>query len=292
MAHRIEVAVPPGREDAAGQSLRRQIAEDLHIGADEVRVVRVYTIAAPLSEDELERARNELFTDPVTEISALDQSMSRDFDFLVEVGFRPGVTDNVGKSAKEGIEDLLGRKLADQEKVFTSARYAFRGVTREEAERIAQGTLANNLIEQWTLKSAEEMRDHGDAALLPLPVVTDVSDATVREIDLDLKDDALMALSREMVLALDLGEMQAIRDHYKNEVTRSTRVRLGMPADPTDIEVEILAQTWSEHCKHKIFASPIDVVVAPTAQQPRSMKACSTASSGALHRSGGRCTRG
>jgi len=258
MARRIEVAVPAGRQDAAGESLRRQIEEDLHIAASDVRVVRVYTIAAPLSEDELERARLELFTDPVTEESGLDQSMARDFDFLVEVGFRPGVTDNVGKSAKEGIEDLLGRKLADEEKVFTSAKYAFRGVTREEAERIAKGSLANDLIEQWTLKSADEMRDHGDAALLPLPVVTDVSDATVREINLDLDDAALMTLSRQMVLALDLAEMRAIRNHYNDEVTRATRCRLGMPVDPTDIEIEILAQTWSEHCKHKIFTATIE----------------------------------
>ncbi|MBI1319660.1 MAG: phosphoribosylformylglycinamidine synthase [Candidatus Hydrogenedens sp.] len=258
MAHRIEVAVPPGQPDAAGASLRRQIEEDLHIHASDVRVIRVYTIDAPLSADELERARTELFTDPIIEQSAIEHSLARDFDFLVEVGFRPGVTDNVGKSAKQGIEDLLGRSLAYEHKVYTSARFAFSGITRDEAERVAKGVLANNLIQQWALKSREEMAAAGDAPLLGLPIVTDTSDATVHEIDLEIDDDALMRLSREGVLALELAEMHAIQGYYRDAAVRAAREALGLPPRPTDIELEILAQTWSEHCKHKIFAATID----------------------------------
>ena len=59
-------------------------------------------------------------------------------------------------------------------------------------------------------------------------------------------------------MALNLEEMQAIQSHYRNDEIRKSRNSVGIVADkPTDVELECLAQTWSEHCKHKIFASKI-----------------------------------
>src|SRR5436190_345510 len=62
-----------------------------------------------------------------------------------------------------------------------------------------------------------------------------------------LSDDELVALSRRRLLSLDLNEMRAIRDFYQ-QVGRA----------PTDVELETLAQTWSEHCVHKTFRAEID----------------------------------
>ena len=88
--------------------------------------------------------------------------------------------------------------------------------------------------------------------------MTDRSDPEVPTIDLERSDDALMALSRDMMLALDLREMQAIRDYYRRMDVQRSRASLGLSREPTDIELEILAQTWSEHCKHKIFNAEIE----------------------------------
>ncbi|MCC6143850.1 MAG: phosphoribosylformylglycinamidine synthase subunit PurS [Candidatus Hydrogenedentes bacterium] len=259
MPDRVLVAMKPGLRDPAGEAVKSQLAEDLHLHVEDVRVIDVYTINAALSADELEAVRAELFTDPVIQDSAVDRELAGDFDFLVEVGFRPGVTDNVGKSSAEGVSDVIGRKLGEGEGVFKSTQYALRGgVDRETCEHIARDLLANELIQRWSIVSAEELAERKGAPLLDLPIVTDRSEVTVHEINLEVDDDALLQLSRDMMLALDLREMQAIQVYYRNPEVRDERSRMGLPQKPTDIELEILAQTWSEHCKHKIFAAEIE----------------------------------
>lgn len=251
--NRIEVVMKPSLPDPAGDAVRSRIREDLGISLDNARVIDVYTINADLSNDELEQVRQELFTDPIIQESGLNRSLARDYDCLIEVGFLPGVTDNVGRSSREGVQDTLGRALGPDESVYKSTVYALRGADKATAERIASDMLANELIEQFAVRTAEEMRELDGKPLLALPVVRQQSDSSVHEVSLDLPDDGLAAMSRERMLALDLGEMHAIRDHYAREDVRALRVRAGLPATPTDIELEILAQTWSEHCKHKIF---------------------------------------
>ncbi len=258
MANRIEVAMKRGRPDPAGAAVRAQLQEDLHITVDDVRVLDVYTLNAALTADELEKVRAELFTDPIIQESAVDTAVAENFDFVIEVGFLPGVTDNVGKSSVEGVQDTLGRMLAPGEAIYKSTQYVLRGVSHENAERIARRALANELIEQWVVKSADELAALQGGSLLGLPVVKDVSDVTVHEINLDIADDALVQLSRDMMLALELHEMKAIQTYYADDAVRARRAELGLPNAPTDIEMEILAQTWSEHCKHKIFSADIE----------------------------------
>ena len=66
-----------------------------------------------------------------------------------------------------------------------------------------------------------------------------------------------MALSQKRQLALNLPEMQAIRQYFTNGETAEERRQVGLPSNPTDVELEAIAQTWSEHCKHKIFNAEI-----------------------------------
>jgi phosphoribosylformylglycinamidine (FGAM) synthase-like enzyme len=76
----------------------------------------------------------------------------------------------------------------------------------------------------------------------------------VESVELEgLDDDALAALSRRRLLALSVEEMRAIRDYYRAAGVRRRREERGLGAKATDVELEMLAQTWSEHCKHKIF---------------------------------------
>lgn len=68
------------------------------------------------------------------------------------------------------------------------------------------------------------------------------------QISLELDDRGLLRLSKERQLSLSLGEMKAIRDHYR-----------GLGRDATDVELETFAQTWSEHCCHKTFRGDVEV---------------------------------
>ncbi len=257
-AHRVEVGVKAGTRDAAGENVKGRVLEDLEIALDDVRVIDVYTILADLSTEELDRVRIELFTDLIIQESTASGALAKDFDYLIEVGFRPGVTDNVGKSSAEGIADVLGRPLSEGEAVFKSAQYLLRGeVDGKTCKEIAEGLLSNNLIQQSAVVSEAGFAASDRGLLLELPIVTERSDVAVKRVGLDLPDNALEALSRDRMLALDLSEMRAIKNHYATGVVREERESLGLPDVPTDIEIEILAQTWSEHCKHKIFAARI-----------------------------------
>ena len=259
MPNKIEVAMKRTMPDPAGQGVRGRLAEDLGLHVDDVRVIDVYTIDAAMTPVELEKVRTELFTDPIIQESGINTSLARDYDFVIEVGFLPGVTDNVGKSSAEGIADTLGRSLGASEAVYKSAQYVIRGkVDRAICERIARDALANELIQRWMVKSADEMKTVGHTPLLGLPVVTDQSDPEVHVINMDISDDELVTLSRNMMLALELNELKAIQGYYRDPAVRVRREKTGLPPMPTDIELEIIAQTWSEHCKHKIFSALIN----------------------------------
>ena len=82
----------------------------------------------------------------------------------------------------------------------------------------------------------------------------------VRTYDLSGSDADLMKISREGILSLSLAELYAIRDYFNRPGVQAARAALGLPAQPTDVEVECIAQTWSEHCKHKIFAASVHYV--------------------------------
>ena len=108
-----------------------------------------------------------------------------------------------------------------------------------------------------------------------MPLVRDQHKPRVAEVNLDVSDDELMAISRKGTLALTLDEMKLIRDYFKQPKVLAERRKIGLGPNPTDVELETLAQTWSEHCKHKIFNADIDYTMARTA----SIRSRSTASS-------------
>lgn len=257
MPSRIEVSFKPDYRDPLGESVQRAIMEDLGLSVDQVRTIDVYTIDADLTPQEVERLRRELFTDSIIQESSATRRLARDFFWIIEVGFRPGVTDNVGKSALEGIEEVLGRYLAPEAAVYTSRQYLVTGrLTRDEIERVAGDLLANSLIQRWEICNIEDWAEGHDPDL-GTPKVGRPESLCIESIPLNLTDAALVQLSDSRMLALSLEEMQAIQRYYEDPACVVERRAHGLPQWPTDVELEALAQTWSEHCKHKIFNARI-----------------------------------
>jgi phosphoribosylformylglycinamidine synthase subunit PurSL len=257
MPTRIEVSFKPDYRDSLGESVQRGIVEDLALSVEQVRTIDVYTIDADLTPLEVERVRRELLTDPIIQTSAATSRLAREFSWIIEVGFRPGVTDNVGKTAREGIEEVLGRRLAPEEAVYTSRQYLLTGqLTRDEVERVAGDLLANGLIQRWEIRSIEDWAA-GHNTDLGVPKVTSAAHLRVESIPLKLSDAGLLQLSDGRMLALSLEEMQAIRQYFEHPSRVAERRDIGLSEWPTDVELEALAQTWSEHCKHKIFNAHI-----------------------------------
>ena len=119
MAYRIEIGLKRGVHDARGSRIAVSVARSWQIPVLSVKTRNIYKIDAKLNSRESTQVRR-AFTDPVIEKSAIGRLKPPQFDWLVEVGFQPGVTDNVGRTARVALEDILRRALDTEENVFTA----------------------------------------------------------------------------------------------------------------------------------------------------------------------------
>ena len=124
MLCRVIVGLKSNVRDVVGEKFARKIKSELHMDVGDVRIVNVFTLEG-LSEEQvglaLERAA---LHDPVLHEISLEP-LARDFDWILEVGFRPGVTDNEGRTAQETLGVVLGLSGKELEpvKVYTSKQY-------------------------------------------------------------------------------------------------------------------------------------------------------------------------
>jgi phosphoribosylformylglycinamidine synthase subunit PurSL len=258
VTYRIEVGPKPEIDDPRGAAAARQAREFLGLSVDTIRTRSVYKIAGlELVKGDLERIRLAL-ADPVLEQSAIDRMpLPAKVTWVIGVGFLPGVTDNLGRTARVFLADVLGRDLPAGARVFTETLYLLQGDDLELAavDRIADELLANRLIQSVTTCAA---RNYVELPVdLEIPHAGGAEEPTAEPVPLPGEDQALAALSRDRTLSLSLEELRAIRAHFASDAQQARRKELGLPSDPTDVELEALAQTWSEHCKHKIFNARI-----------------------------------
>lgn len=259
MTYRIEVGLKSYLKDSRGEKVRDRIIKDLDISVDSVRVIDVYTIDASLTAKQVEMVADECFTDPVVQWNSVNQPPKDDFDWVVEVGFKPGVTDNVGRTAKEALEMKCNLRLGKSEGIYTSKKYLISGkINQGEVERITKGMLGNELIERFEIGDAESCRLRGNSFFVPR--VMEEGEIGTEMIPMEISDQALVELSRRRTLALNLDEMKAIKHYLLDEDHLKKRGKKGLDSQITDVELESLAQTWSEHCKHKIFNGVIEYV--------------------------------
>ncbi len=253
---RLEIAPLPGARDPRGEAAAHRCRRDLDLELTGVESRDVYLLDCDLTGTEPELVVAAL-EDPVVQQARLGCAPAEPFTWAIGVGYKPGVTDNVGSTARVAVADVVGRPLAEDEAVYASVLYLIRGeIDRDQAMRIAVDVLANPLIQSIELHSYEEWRTQTPDT--GVPRITSRYEPEVALIDLALPDDELIALSRSSLWALTPGELHAIRDHFAAPEQATARRVHGLGSEPTDVEIETLAQTWSEHCKHKIFNSTLD----------------------------------
>lgn len=220
------------------------------------KVVEVYTINKDFTNHNLQKIAG-LLANPITQTCLTDNyTKNTDFDFALEIGFLPGVTDNIATTAKETIEDFFKKKLKNEESIHTSTLIFLKGKLKKEIVEKIAGNLSNPLIQRAHIKSHEEFATEKGMDII-VPKVRLKPPKKISEIDLNISDEELAKLGKEGIpdkygtrrgpLALSLDYLHTIQKYYKKK-----------KRNPTDIELESLAQTWSEHCKHTIFAAEID----------------------------------
>jgi phosphoribosylformylglycinamidine synthase len=246
MLWEIDLRPRPGLPDRIAEGVAADIAA---LGlAKNVRVaaVRGYLVqGAELSRECMERLAAELFADAVAEDYLVapvgDERLTNPpagFSNgspaqLVQVLFKPGVMDPVAQSAEAAVRDFGWNAYA----VRTLTKYWLAAASEHDVRAISEEVLANDAIEQVIAGPLpfDRLQSGGEYRF-------ELKTVPIRQLD----DFGLMRLSKEGQLYLQPAEMQTIQGHF---------AELGR--DPTDIELETIAQTWSEHCSHKTLAGRI-----------------------------------
>jgi phosphoribosylformylglycinamidine synthase II len=238
------------REGLADRDAAGVVADVAALGLGEgvrVAAARGYLIEAPsLDQSTVDRLARELFADPVVEDVVVAPVADGRLATpparlngaaaeakLVHVLLKPGVMDPVAQSAEAAVRDFGVRVDA----IRTLRKFWIASADSNQVRAIGNEVLANDAIEQVVMGPLPftQLETGGDYRF------------ELRRVTLAGLDDAgLMRLSKEGQLYLQLAEMQTIQRHF---------AELGR--EPTDIELETIAQTWSEHCSHKTLAGRI-----------------------------------
>ncbi len=221
------------------------VREAGRLGFEGIKAVlrsEIYFVRGNIAPGELSFLGRFLLSDPVTqtcEIHTLPQT-PEDKGLVVEVTYHPGVTDPVADEIMRS-----GRELGIQgiEAASTGLRYelvcdegSFIGA--EDLHRLAAKLLANPVVQRWALGPVEPAFPGSDAEIPPEEWIP------IHKMD----DQELAELNRSRRAALDPEEMRSIRDYFAAQGRACS-----------DVEFEMIAQTWSEHCFHKTFKALIEV---------------------------------
>lgn len=195
-----------------------------------LRTSAVYYFFDALSSEE-ELIVSHILADAVTESCV--SSVPFPFSWVIEIGFKEGVTDTVAATTQTVCTHVLQKKIS----VKTATRYYFFDSFSEQ--RIAEITLSlgNELIHHITSAQYDGFfyDMHQMISVSAVESYSNVADAC-----------------RERKLVLPSGDLAAISAYLTDPSEKVRRQSWGINGI-SDCELEMLVQTWSEHCKHRTF---------------------------------------
>ncbi len=236
----IDIYPAAGQPDRLAQAIAGDVA-DLGLAPDlSLTAARSFLVQGQLDQAQAEQLARELFSDGVVErtvVAPVGSDILRQppsgHPQLIHVLLKPGVMDPVAESALNAIADF-GMEV---QAVRTMRKFWFPELSAELVAAISSRVLANDSIEQVVVGPLELSQ-----LQLGAPYTFELLHVAIRQLD----DPGLLRLSREGQLYLTLVEMQTIQTYFRE-----------LGRDPTDAELESIAQTWSEHCSHKTLAGRI-----------------------------------
>jgi phosphoribosylformylglycinamidine synthase len=198
-----------------------------HTRLTKVRIERVVWLEGSF---DLERLMP-LLINPLYQVPAEASQLDPEQGPIVEIAYRPAVTDPETPSILAGAHALGEGGL---QFARLSRRYQFCGLDDAEAQGLAARFLYNKIVER--IRGPQEVVTTLQPSGKPDPV---------GRVSLQgLSDEALAALSRERSWYAPLSQMKVIQGHERER---------GRPY--TDAEIEILVQSWSDHCYHTTWKS-------------------------------------
>ncbi|MCH2210416.1 MAG: phosphoribosylformylglycinamidine synthase subunit PurL [Fuerstiella sp.] len=237
MLWEVEILPAVTETDHEGQRVLDD-AKSLGIqGLTAVGSARSFLVQGDIDQSQIAETASGLLCDRVVEqmkIIPLPNASADHGSDCINVLLHPGVTDSIARNAA----DALTRRSLNVTAVATCRKYRLTGELSEgDRSQLVSRVLANDAIE-YVLEGPLQLTDLSVGSRYEFQKVC----IAVRDMD----DSALERLSDEGQLYLSLVEMQTIQEYFRS-----------LGRDPTDIELETLAQTWSEHCSHKTLGGRI-----------------------------------
>ena len=227
-----------------------------------LKIISGYYLRANYPLKTIKEIARRVIVDPIVEKYSVNEIITTHFNFLLEIRFKEGVVDNLARTLQTGIKDYLKEDFLAETKINSVNWILMQGknLNKRNVNAMAEALLFNPLIEEIHLASL----DQAIKKITPRPrrevfSKPPLHDFEIIEILEQEKNPAhLEKISQEKMYSLNLKEMLTVIQHYRKDSTKKQRRMSNLPENPTDVEMEILAQTWSEHCKHKIFSAKID----------------------------------
>jgi phosphoribosylformylglycinamidine synthase II len=220
ITYRIELT---RRDDVRGAFVTETFAAFGVAGIEQVIIKDVYYVSGRLSSEQVDRIAAELLCDAVVETYRLAEPEG------FEILYNPGVTDPREESVRKAVHDLG----IEVHRIRTGTNYIITGTFDEERLKQSAALFLYNPLIQHIRRAREKP-----------PLRTAYS---MEKQEINLEGD-LVTISKNMGLSLSLLEMEKIKEYFDNEQRQ-----------PTIVELETIAQTWSEHCRHKTFLGNIQL---------------------------------
>lgn len=248
----IKANTANGIFDPRGECVKQKALDYFNIESDSINSVRVLTVDKNLTPEEKETFQK-MVTDPVTEVSSFFPLYQKeDFDWVLHVGWRPGVKDNTGDVTKEMLVPIIGENTPFN--VHSSEYFVFKGknIGRENIETIGKNLLSNDVVQNFKVISKEEWDNEiGIERNTPKVRLNHTSTFTSFPLS-DLTFDKMKRISEERKLYLNPNDIPTIVDYFSNSDFVKLRKSLGLEG-PTDVELEYTGQARSDHCNHNTF---------------------------------------
>ncbi len=236
MLWEIEIHPVAGSVDRESEKVLREAHSRGLSSIQTVQAARSYLVEGDLSPEQLKqvvRFVGDNLVDRIV-INELPAEIQFGSGKLLNVLFKAGVTDNTGLTAKNALQtlDVPVTGVATVRKYWVND-----SATDEDVARLGRRVLSNDSIERVV---------NGPLALKSLALGSEYHFELKHVAIRDMDDAALQRLSKEGQLYLQPAEMRQIQKHFQE-----------LGREPTDIELETVAQTWSEHCSHKTLGGRI-----------------------------------
>lgn len=222
MIQKISVTTIP-EQDLKGRGVLHDITHLLGLSSiKKIVTAKIYYIDG-INRQEAEMLATSLLSEKINQTYSINKSLLKDSDHSIEIAYKPGVMNPEVASLFKAATDIGIKPVS----INTSTEYGFSTkIPREEVIQIVKRLNLYNPVIEYVMTSEDPV------ALIPLVTMT---------------SDELLMLSKD-ALFLNLEEMQTIQNYFKK-----------LKRNPTDVELETLAQTWSEHCAHKTFKARLTI---------------------------------